>query len=153
MGPGAPGRFVCTGLLNLDMPLVRYEIGDRGQPLVWDHDCACGRRLPILPGVDGRIDDVVLTADGREVGRLDPVFKGGLPVREAQIVQEALTRIRVNVVPGDGFDRRAEDELVRRVRDRLGDVHVAVERLAELPRTRAGKMQAVVSMIKPGSAA
>jgi len=146
-GTGTAGRFVCTSLLNADMPLVRYEIGDCGRALVWEQDCDCGRRLPRLPAIDGRIDDVVLTSDGREVGRLDPVFKGGLPVREAQIVQEALDRIRIKVVPGDGFDGRAERELTRRVRDRLGDVQVAIERVARLPRTRAGKMQAVVSLI------
>jgi phenylacetate-CoA ligase len=27
--PGHTGRLVCTGLLNTDMPLIRYEVGDR----------------------------------------------------------------------------------------------------------------------------
>lgn len=27
---GQTGRFICTGLLNADMPLIRYEVGDHG---------------------------------------------------------------------------------------------------------------------------
>ena len=28
--PGTPGDLVCTSLINSDMPLVRYRVGDRG---------------------------------------------------------------------------------------------------------------------------
>ena len=40
--PGEVGRLVCTGLINHDMPLIRYDIGDRGA-VSWRGDCACGR--------------------------------------------------------------------------------------------------------------
>ena len=88
---GLPGEFVCTGLLNADMPLIRYKVGDRGaiQPATAS-PCACGRSLASLSAIAGRVDDVLQTADGRRIGRLDPIFKGGLPVLEAQIIQETL---------------------------------------------------------------
>ena len=50
----------------------------------------------------GRIDEVIYTMDGRAMGRLDPVFKARLPIREAQIVQETLDRVRVRLCPGAG---------------------------------------------------
>ncbi len=31
--PGEPGRVVCTGFLNYDQPLIRYEIGDKNDNL------------------------------------------------------------------------------------------------------------------------
>lgn len=142
---GTAGEFVCTGTVNEDMPLIRYRVGDRGIAPIEGTKCSCGRFLPLLPGVEGRCDDVLITPDGRRVGRMDPVFKGGIPVREAQIIQEALDRIRVKVVPAHGFAPRHVADLEARVRDRLGEVRVVVERVTEIPRTSAGKFKAVIS--------
>ena len=35
---GASGDLVCTGILNADMPLIRYSTGDRGA-LRAESDC------------------------------------------------------------------------------------------------------------------
>jgi phenylacetate-CoA ligase len=145
---GQPGRLVSTGLLNADMPLVRYDLGDRGvlaNPAV---ACACGRLLPCLETIEGRSDDVLVTPDGRRVGRLDPVFKGDLPIREAQIVQEALDQVRVRVVPARGFGASHVGQLRRRLQERLGEsVEVTIESVEEIPRGPGGKFRAVVSRI------
>jgi phenylacetate-CoA ligase len=143
------GEFVCTGLINGDMPLIRYRLGDRGA-VAAPGDCSCGRTLPMLAQVDGRSDDLVYTVDGRAVGRLDPVFKGRLPVREAQIVQETLTRIRVRLVPAPDFTPDAIDDLTRRLRARLGPVEVVIETMMAIPRTSRGKFRAVVCDLPPG---
>src|SRR5262249_32972322 len=84
-----PGEFVCTGLLNEDMPLVRYRVGDRGA-IEENARCECERTLPVFAAIEGRIDDTLYTTDGRRIGRLDTVFKSELPIKEAQIVQETL---------------------------------------------------------------
>ncbi len=139
---GAVGDFICTGLLNQDMPLIRYAVGDRGAEAAGA--CACGRTLPRLAAVEGRSDDVLLTPDGRAVGRLDPVFKARLQVREAQIVQEALDRIRVRVVPADGYSAADGRAIADAVRDRMGDVAVTIESVAAIPRGPNGKFRAVI---------
>lgn len=142
------GDLVATGLLDEDMPLVRYRVGDRVKPAAERERCECGRGLPLLERVEGRCDDVIVTPDGRRVGRLDPVFKGGLPVREAQIVQEEIDRVRVRVVPGAEFGARTEEELKRRLRQRLGEAaHVDVERVKEIERGAGGKFRAVISRV------
>ncbi len=146
---GTTGRFICTGLLNEDMPLIRYEVGDRGAAApALDAACACGRRLPTLAGVEGRQDDVVRTADGRLIGRLDPVFKADIPIREAQIVQESLTLLRVRFVPDSRFDSTHEAAIVERVRQRVGDVDVVLERVDRIPRSANGKFRAVISHVR-----
>ena len=94
---------MATGLLNPDMPLVRYDVGDRGARAPSGAACACGRLLPRLLAIEGRSDDVVVTPEGRRVGRLDPVFKADLAIREAQIVQETRDRVRVLIVPAAGY--------------------------------------------------
>ncbi len=147
--PGAPGRLVCTGLLNTDMPLVRYEVGDRGALPATTEPCPCGRRLPVLAALEGRLDDVVVTPEGRRVGRLDPAFKADLPIREAQIVQESLTRVVLRVVPAPEFGPADADDLAARLRQRLGTaMEVTVEEVESLPRGGAGKLRAVISRIE-----
>ena len=141
------GDLVCTGLLNDDMPLVRYRVGDRG---AWDSDsspCGCGRTLPRIARLEGRADDTLFTRDGRAVGRMDPVFKSRAPVREAQIVQEALDRVRLRVVPADGYTSADGVAIAARIRDRLGDVVVTVDEVTEIPRTANGKLRAVICQL------
>ncbi len=141
------GELICTGLLNADMPLIRYRVGDRGALAQEDSECACGRRLPGLARIEGRYDDVVLTRDGRQVGRLDPVFKTDLPIREAMIIQEGLDRLRVRLVPGTGYDGKAAEAIRQRIRERLGPVEVILEPVEHIPRGPNGKFRAVISKI------
>ena len=148
--PGETGDLVCTGLLTPDMPLIRYRVGDRGALADPDGRCPCGRTLPLLAAVEGRIDDLLYTVDGRRIGRLDTVFKVDMPVREAQIVQEALDHVRVRYVPTGDYTPSTGAELVARLRERMGHVQVTLEAVDEVPRTSAGKFRAVVCAIPPG---
>ena len=149
--PGEVGDLVCTGLLNVAMPLVRYRVGDRGAIAAADMACSCGRTLPILASVEGRVDDVLYTRDGRRIGRLDPIFKTNLPVREAQIIQETLDRVRVRYVPAPGFTPGAGRSIVERLQARMGLVHVVLEEVDEMPRTANGKFRAVISHVVPAN--
>jgi phenylacetate-CoA ligase len=141
------GEFVCTGLLNADMPLIRYRVGDHGELAAEGGSCECGRTLPVLAAVDGRADDILYTVDGRAVGRLDPVFKSRLPIHEAQIVQEALDRIRVRYVPADGFTGADGESLAARIRERMGPINVVLDQVAAIPRTANGKFRAVICQL------
>lgn len=145
--PGA-GDLIATGLINASQPLVRYRVGDRIS-LPEHQDCACGRTLPVIASVTGRTDDVVIAPDGRRVGRLDPIFKADLPLREAQIVQESRTLLRVLVVPADGYGPDVAAVIEQRTKDRVGDMDVQVEAVTGIPRTANGKFRAVVSRLSP----
>ena len=147
--PGQTGRLICTGLLNADMPLIRYEVGDRGTLAPQGRVCACGRTLPILQEVEGRSDDVVFTPDGRRVGRLDPMFKADLAIREAQIIQESLECIRVLFVPAPEYTDRYGMAVMQRLRDRVGDMEIVLEQVEHIPRSASGKFQAVISKVTP----
>src|SRR5438105_3031888 len=138
------GELVCSGLLNPDMPLIRYRVGDRGTKPSDQSPCPCGRGLPLMGSIDGRRDDVLITKDGRLVGRLDPVFKGTNGIREAQIIQETLDHIRVLVAPAPEFSKMDEMELVENLLDRLGDVRVTISLVEVVPRTANGKVRAVI---------
>ncbi len=146
--PGTSGDVIGTSLLNPDMPLIRYRLGDRATMARTD-SCGCGRTLPMLEQIDGRIDDVLYTRDGRRIGRLDPVFKTQLPVREAQIIQETLDRVRIKFVPAPDYTDAAGASIADRVRDRLGQVDVVLEPVSTIPRTSRGKFRAVICALPP----
>jgi len=141
---GETGRIVCTGLLNMSMPLIRYDVGDRGF-LSKQTTCPCGRSLPILGGIEGRKDDVLFTSDGRRIGRLDPVFKADLPIREAQIIQESLVHVVVRYVSAPGCTLTDLDNLVNRLHQRLGEMNIELEEVEQIPRSSNGKFRAVIS--------
>ncbi|MEO1086627.1 MAG: AMP-binding protein [Acidobacteriota bacterium] len=149
---GEAGRLVATGLVSDAQPLVRYVAGDRLR-LAVDDACPCGRTLPVLAAVEGRVDDVIVTPDGRRIGRLDPVFKADLPMLEAQIVQESPTAVRLRYVPEKRLDgagrRRLEADLRRRLASRLPGMGVEVEAVDTIPRGAQGKFQAVVGLDQP----
>jgi phenylacetate-CoA ligase len=140
----ADGEFVCTGLLNPDMILVRYRVGDRGRLASNAAACRCGRGLPTLAAVEGRSDDVLFTPDGRTATALDVVFDGIGTIREAQIIQERLDFVRVRVATAPGFDDAQERTITTGVRERMGEVRVVVDRVDVIPRTANGKLRAVV---------
>ncbi len=143
---GEAGRLVATGLLNADMPLIRYDTGDRAT--MASGACACGRSLPVLQAIEGRVDDVIVTPDGRAIGRLDPVFKADLPIREAQIIQEEPDVLRVLYVPTATYTDHDGAMLVQRIHDRTGEeMSVILEEVAAVPRAANGKFRAVISRV------
>ena len=145
--PGETGRLVSTGLLNSDMPLVRYAVGDRGR-LAADASCACGRLLPVFSAIEGRSNDLLVAPDGRRVFWVNPVFYG-LPIREAQIVQETRDGVRVRLVAGAGFGAADRSAIEERLRMRMGRIRVAFEECDAIPRGANGKFQAVVCRVPP----
>ena len=60
-----PSEILVTDLHNYGMPFVRYETGDLGT--MTDMPCRCGRGLPRLKAIEGRVLDAMRTADGRTV--------------------------------------------------------------------------------------
>lgn len=146
-GAGETGRFLCTGLLNFDMPLVRYAVGDRGR-LAPGGSCGCGRRLPAFAAIEGRSNDLLIAPDGRRVFWINPVFYG-LPIREAQIVQESRDAVRVRLVAGSGFGAADRTAIEERLRMRLGRIGVTFEECDAIPRGPNGKFRAVVCRVPP----
>lgn len=144
---GTSGDLVCTGLLNADMPLIRYRTGDRGGLMDSSGTCQCGRTLPVLGSIDGRIGDVLYTRDGRRVSRFGAVFSGDVALREAQIIQETLDRVRVNYVPTPSFTSHHAQLIMQRVKDRMGDIEVVMEPMTEIPRGTNGKFRIVICKV------
>jgi phenylacetate-CoA ligase len=150
VGAGEVGEIVATGLVNFDQPLIRYRTGDMAS---WSEEaCPCGRQMPVLKDLLGRVEDAVIGPDGRETVRFHGLWLGLPNVMEGQVVQEERDLIRLRVIGTPAFGVKERDVLIKRVRERLGDVRVVVEQVEELERTKSGKVRAVISRVSRESA-
>ena len=93
--PGELGEIVVTRLDNFAMPFIRYRSGDLG--VMASSACECGRSLPLLQKVEGRVQDAIVTSHGRIVS--GPFFahmmKDCPEVKEFQVHQLAMDRLRI----------------------------------------------------------
>jgi phenylacetate-CoA ligase len=145
--PGEAGRLVCTGFGNDAFPLVRYEIGDTVTPAK-NQQCPCGRTGLLLEDLIGRVEDYVVTPDGRVVGRLDHIFKETENVQQAQIVQHSTDEIILRIVKNDRYSPGDERTLLAAAHDRLGQsMLVRLEYVDSIPRTANGKSRFIESSI------
>lgn len=145
--PGETGEAVCTGLLNFDQPLIRYRIGDR-LTLAENQHCACGRSMPIVSSIEGRIEDVLKGPDGREMVRFHGIFIDLPEIRRGQVVQESMDLFTVFVECGSPISELSKEKIIHRMRSQLGEVKVRVAQLDQIPLGPNGKFKAVVSKIK-----
>lgn len=143
---GGSGRLISTGLLNPDMPLIRYAVGDRVRVAKDGLPCDCGRTLPPIGRIEGRTNDLLIARDGRRVYWLNPVFYG-TPVREAQIVQKSVDQVSVRYVPAPQFSEQSRLLIAERLRGRLGDIDVLFESFERIPRDANGKFRAVICLL------
>jgi phenylacetate-CoA ligase len=144
-GPAAPGEMgavLVTDLLNGAMPLIRYRIGDLA---CWaEGDCPCGRGLPRLGRVSGRVTDFLVGADGRLVSGVflaTYVVAQRPSLGQVQIVQRRAGAVRYRVRPGRDFDPSADGAYLREeTRRHLGaGAEVEWEAVDELRSEPSGK--------------
>ncbi len=136
---GQPGRVVITPIYNTAQPLIRYEQGDIA---VRGHGCSCGKLLPVLQEISGRIGHLFHFPDGHSVAPFFPTkeFYANFGTKTWQLVQTGPLEVELRYVPaGPNFvpnEAYALDVIRRRVRSGLKVTFVA---LAETPLTKAGK--------------
>jgi phenylacetate-CoA ligase len=145
--PGQTGRVVVTDLNNFAMPLVRYEIGDIaevGEP------CPCGRGLPVLSRILGRVRNMLTAADGK---RYFPTFgtrsmPGVEKLRQHQFVQKSFTLVEARLVVAEPFDAQVESALREHVLSRLpSGFEVKFVYVDSIARSPSGKFEDFVSEV------
>lgn len=148
--PEPNGKILVTDLLNRSMPLIRYEIGDAGR--LTDRLCACGRTLPLLEDLQGRLTDFLVMPDGKKVSGvalLTWVFADMRGLQHVQLVQERRDAVTMRVVPGPHYDETVERTLLERFAHFLDPrVAVNVERCGEVEiSATSGKRRFVINRI------
>lgn len=140
------GRIIATGFAGQAMPFIRYDVGDIG---TWQStSCPCGRMANVLTRINGRIEDFVITPEGRRILRFDYVFKDTQNVRDAQVVQREPNGICLRIVRRAGYSAADEELLRRQIRDCVSArLTVEFEYVDEIDREPNGKIRAVKSLL------
>ena len=142
--PDEVGEIVGTSLINDAMPLIRYRLGDYA---AWAKDqfCPCGNQQPVIKDLEGRMDDYVITSDGRKIGRISSAFKYPT-IHSAQIVQDRPGHAYLLVRPGDGYTSTNADAVRDDILERIGAFDLQILEVPEVPKTQQGKAVLVVRL-------
>ncbi|KXK28611.1 MAG: phenylacetate--CoA ligase [Bacteroidetes bacterium OLB12] len=144
--PGEVGEVVCTGFVNYDQPLIRYRIGDLMR--LGDKPCTCGRAMPVIKEIIGRIEDTVVGKDGREMVRFHGIFINLPNLIEAQIIQHTLDEFEIKVVTNGRWTSEEAATITKRMISQLGDIRLHINQVDALVRNPSGKFPAVISHVK-----
>jgi phenylacetate-CoA ligase len=143
---GESGEVVITDLHNFGQPFIRYANGDIATAGA-DRRCPCGRALPRIQSVQGRISETLRDGNGAAVSgiALSFVVQGvSHAVRQFQAVQHKDRSVTISVVPVQELSAAAIDEIRSHGEQLLAGVSVAVRVVPDLPRSPAGKHHLVV---------
>jgi phenylacetate-CoA ligase len=147
--PGEVGAILVTDLVNRAMPLLRYQVGDTG--IQATDSCPCGRGLPMLKRIEGRIADYVTTPSGDLVSgiSLTENFAMLVPgIAQLQIVQEEVDRFVFRIVRGSEWDHSAEAHITALVGERFGpSVRHSCEYVTKIPQEPSGKYRFCISKV------
>lgn len=147
--PAEEGEAVITSLVSAAQPFIRYRTGDvvrrsgRRDP--------GGRGLAVLDAVVGRQTDFLVAADGRIMHALAAIYvlRAVPGVAQFKLVQHAVDRVEVQLVPDAHWNDAAREAVVRGLRARLGDALAVELNLREsIAPEASGKHRYVVSHVR-----
>jgi len=149
MPPGRSGEIVISNLVNRATVLLNYRLGDLGQ--LSSQPCSCGRTLPTLEELQGRMEDLIALSDGEAVHEsviLSRLYS--VPgVMQIQITQNSLTRFLIKVVCGT---EREAAEVKKELADRFLEtiekadrISLDIEAVDIIPQEENGKFRSIIS--------
>lgn len=141
-------RIIGTGFTNTAFPLIRYDTGDVAELYDADYTCPCGRAGRLVKSIDGRIEDYIVTPDGRRIGRISSIFKGMINIKECQLYQDTPEKVIFRIVRGMNYSDKDEHRILSEARKRLGDsIDIEVSYVTGIEKTKTGKLRFVISKI------
>ena len=149
--PGEWGEVVITDLNNFCAPLIRYRVGDLAVAMDDSVACGCGRGLPKIGRIEGRVQAIIVGQNGAYVPGtfFAHLFKDyDHIVRQYQVMQEEAGAIRLRIIKALRFDDATFQEVLGLLRQYLGqDMKIEVEFVDRIEMVHTGKHQGSISRL------
>jgi len=144
---GEPGEIVISNLVNFSTVILNYRTGDRGR--LDPRPCGCGRNLPLLRDLGGRLTDSLYLDDRRGISfRQVDARIGRLmgKVASYQVVQDRPGHACWRMIALQGCDRLEVETGIMGIMLEVGfkRENVAFEWIDHLELTPAGKRKFVI---------
>jgi len=145
---GELGEIVLTNLEATATPFIRYNIHDVGALDL--SPCPCGRGLPRLSRLEGRLTDLFLTADHHwlTVHQFTAFFAKIPSVKAFQVIQRQVDDILIRLVVDEHFGEADHQRILETFRGYLGpNNRFTLEFVDAIPTTPAGKRRFFISEV------
>ncbi len=143
---GGLNKIVVTNLNNYAMPFIRYDVNDVG---TLSHKvCSCGRGLPLIEAIEGRMPDLLVTPSGKYLTHnfFIFLFESMEEIDQFQVVQEKLDEIVVKIVPNEKANEAVFSHIKNTIQKHVGpDVRVMINIVPAIPPAKSGKRRFVIS--------
>ncbi len=142
---GEIGDIIVTDLVNRGMPLIRYQIGDKGVPE--EGQCECGRGLSLLGSVMGRDGDIFKLPNGNRVAAITLVLylvDNGPMVGKVQVIQDRIDHLTVKITDDPMPDGNVFAFYRKTINGLLGpEMKVDFTIVEDIPKEASGKYRFV----------
>jgi phenylacetate-CoA ligase len=143
-------EIIVTDLHNYSMPIIRYRLGDRIVPK--EDTCQCGRGLPLIEKVEGRLMNFVLGVNGKKYHEtifdytILQLIKNNIGIKHFKVYQKAVDEIKIELVKNDYFDEAGLQYISNKIKDYLGrETKIYFEFVDNIQRESSGKLRYFVS--------
>jgi phenylacetate-CoA ligase len=144
---GTAGRLLVTSLGKLAMPFLRYDTQDIAS--LSDELCSCGRGLPLLENIKGRVVDLSYSPSGKMISvyAFTPLFAVlSDQIDSWQVIHETPGQIVIKLVARGTLEKSLEDHIIAESHKYAGDdVDVRIDYVDDIPLTPSGKRRFFIS--------
>lgn len=137
-------KIITTSLINNSFPLIRYQIDDILSTKKLEQQT-------IIDEIHGRIEDQIVCKDGTKIGRTDDLFTRVKNVLLAQIIQNEVGAIDINIVPDEKFSEIDKRTIYNDIHKKSGennlDIKINTVTSSEIIYTKRNKFKFVLSNI------
>ena len=144
---GETGEMHVTCFNRTATPIIRYSTGDMGTSI--DDECPCGRGLPLLKGIQGRVMDFIRAKNGRFISpyTMTRSIQGAFGVEQFKVIQKSDYSVEVFIETSETRVKEVLQDVEMRCRKVLSELSINVRLVDNIENEKGPKYRLVESRL------